>query len=289
MNDYIITTDSGSDLSSALYKQYDIIPIMMEYEVDGKTYQDTPNEQKIKEFYNTMRDGAAPKTSQINMDRMSGFFEQLAKEGKDILHISLGSGISGTCHNCMLAAKEISEKCGINIIIVDSLGASLVDGMQCIMASENRKNGMSIQENADYLNEIKHNINVYFTTNTLTYLHRGGRVSKTSAVLGHMLGINPVLTLDKDGKLIVCDKVRGEKNTFANIQKKIGSNVIDAQDQTLYISHSDCFDRAKAAADQMKSAFGFKDVIISNIGTIIGAHTGPGLVALFYLGKPREM
>lgn len=290
MSDYIITTDSGSDLTAALYEKHEIIPIMMEYELDGKMNYDTPDEQKIRQFYDLMREGAVPKTTQINAERMSGFFNDIiAQYQKPILHIALGSGISGTCHNCMTAAKEVSEKTGVKISVVDSIGASLADGLLCILASQNRANGMSIEQNEQYLNDIKHKVNVYFTTNTLTYLHRGGRVSKTSAVLGHMLGINPVLTLDKEGHLIVCDKVRGEKNTFVNITKKIADTVIDPQSQSLYISHSACCDRAAKAGEQIKNELGFRDVVITNIGTIIGSHTGPGLVALFYVGKERTL
>lgn len=288
MNNYLITTDSGCDLSKELYKQYDIIPIMMEYEIDGVIYEDELEDSAVKEFYNKMKEGAAPKTSQINADRMTMFFENLAKEGKDILHIPLGSGISGTCNNAIIAAKEVSEKTGINITVVDSLGASLSYGLLCVLASENRADGMSLEQNVQFLTDIRHKVNVYFTTNTLTYLHRGGRVSKTSAVLGSMLGINPILTLDPDGKLIVCDKVRGEKNTFAQIRKKMASNVIDAQNQTLFISQSDCRERTELVAKQIKDELGFKDVVITNIGTIIGAHTGPELIAIFYLGKDRQ-
>lgn len=287
MNDYIISTDSGSDLSESLYKEHNIVPIMMEYEIDGEVFQDTPDDKSIKEFYNKMREGAAPKTSQINSRRMAAFFEQFAKEGKNIMHIALSSGISGTCQSARIAAEEISEKYNVKITVIDSLAASLGNGMMCIMASDNRKNGMDFEKNCQFINDIRQKLNIYFTTNTLTYLHRGGRVSKTSAVLGHMLGINPILTVSKEGKLTVCDKVRGEKNTFANIRKKIASNVIDPQNQTLYISNSDCYERAKTVGEQIKEEFGFKDLVITNIGTIIGAHTGPELISIFYLGKPR--
>lgn len=290
MSNYIITTDSGSDLTQELYTKYDIIPIMMEYEVGGRMHLDTPNESEIKKFYNTMREGAVPKTTQINANRMVDFFTDLVnKYNKPIMHISLGSGISGTCHNCMAAAKEVTEKTGVKITVVDSIGASLCDGLLCIIASENRENGMTLENNVEFINDIKHKINVYFTTNTLTYLHRGGRVSKTSAVLGHMLGINPVLTLDTEGHLIVCDKVRGEKNTIDNIIKKIADTVLDASEHCVYISHSDCYDRAVAVGEKIKAEIGFKDVVITNIGTIIGAHTGPGLVAIFYYGKERTI
>lgn len=288
MNDYVITTDSGCDLSFELYDKYEILPIMMEYELESTMYEDTPDDAKVHEFYSKMREGAAPKTTQVNADRMERFFEGIAKDGKNILHIALSSGISGTYHNCTVAAKAVMEKYNVKVMVLDSISASLAQGMLCIIASENRKSGMSLEQNMQALEDMRHYVRTYYTTNTLEYLHRGGRVSKTSAVLGQMLGINPVLTLDTEGKLIVCDKIRGEKKTFAGITKKIAGNVIDAQSQTLYISHSDCKERARAVGEQIKAQVGFKDVVITNIGTIIGAHTGPELIAIFYKGKERD-
>ena len=227
MANYLITTDSGCDLSYELYEKYGIIPIMMEYETDGITAKDSPKTEDLKAFYNKMREGAVPKTTQLNTVTMVEFFTNLTNEHKlPILHIALSSGISGTFFNTHNAAKEVSEATGNKIIVIDSLSASLAQGMLCKIASDNRESGMDIEENANAINSIRTNINTYYTTNTLTYLQRGGRVSKTSAVVGQMLGINPILTLTKDGKLIACDKVRGEKNTFNSISKKIAARAI---------------------------------------------------------------
>lgn len=290
MANYLITTDSGCDLSYELYEKYGIIPIMMEYETDGNIAKDSPKTEDLKVFYNAMREGAVPKTTQLNTATMVEFFTNLTNEHKlPILHIALSSGISGTCFNTQNAAKEVEEATGNKVIVIDSLSASLAQGMLCKIASDNRESGMSIEENADAINSIRTNINTYFTTNTLTYLQRGGRVSKTSAVVGQMLGINPVLTLTKDGKLVACDKVRGEKNTFNSICKKIGARAIDPQDHPLFISHADCYEKAVNIGEQYKAELGFKEVVISNIGAIIGAHTGPGLVAIFYYGEERDL
>ncbi len=289
MSDYIICTDTGSDLTDALYHEYDIIPLKMEYEIDGKTYEDDYSDEALKVFYQNMRDGAAPKTSQINVSRYAEFFESLLEKSNTIIYIGLSSGISGSYNNSTLAAKEVMENHeGAKIYTVDSLGACLMGGMLSISASENRKNGMSAEQNVEWLNEMRHNINVYYTTPDLTYLQRGGRVSKTSAVVAHMLGINPILTVTPEGKLISCDKVRGEKQTIAKIQKNIESSIIDPQNTTLYIAHSDCYDRAAGIVEKYKAEVGFGNVVLTNIGSIIGAHTGPGLVAMFWYGKKRQ-
>lgn len=289
MANYIICTDTGSDLTEALYTKYDIIPLKMEYELDGKMLEDDYSEDKLRAFYQNMRDGAAPKTTQINAARYAEFFEQLIKKCATVIYIGLSSGISGSYSNACLAAKEVMEKNpGAEIYAVDSLGASLMGGMLSISASQNREKGMSAEDNVKWIEEHRHNVNVYYTTSDLTYLQRGGRVSKTSAIVGKMLGINPILTVTPEGKLVSCDKVRGEKQTIAKIQKNIAETVTDVADSTLFISHADCFDRAVAIASQYKVELGFKDTVITNIGSIIGAHTGPGLVAIFYYGKTRQ-
>ena len=289
MSDYIICTDTGSDLNDALYREYDIIPLKMEYEVDGTTYEDDYSDEALKVFYQNMREGAVPKTSQVNTARYAEFFEELLKKSNTVVYIGLSSGISGSYNNSLLAAKEVMEKHeGAKIYCVDTLGACLMGGMLSISASQNRKNGMSAEENVAWLNDKRHYINVYYTTPDLTYLHRGGRVSKTSAVVAHMLGINPILTVTPEGKLISCDKVRGEKQTIAKIQKNIEDSIIDPANTTLYIAHSDCYERAAGIVEKYKAEVGFGDVVLTNIGSIIGAHTGPGLVALFWYGKKRQ-
>lgn len=289
MAEYIICTDTGSDLNDALYREYDIVPLKMEYEVDGITYEDDYSDEALKKFYQNMREGAVPKTSQVNAARYAEFFEGLLGKSKTIIYIGLSSGISGSYNNSLIAAKEVMEKHNdAKIYCVDTLGACLMGGMLSISASDNRKNGMSAEENVAWLNDKRHYINVYYTTPDLTYLQRGGRVSKTSAVVAHMLGINPILTVTPEGKLISCDKVRGEKQTIAKIQKNIEESIIDPANTTLYIAHSDCYDRAAGIVEKYKAEIGFGNVVLTNIGSIIGAHTGPGLVALFWYGKERK-
>ncbi len=289
MTDYIISTDTGSDLTAQLYQKYNVIPIRMEYEIDGEIFEDAYEPEKLKEFYDKMRNGAVPKTTQLNVSKLCDFFEGLAKQGKPIMYISLGAGISGSYNNAVNAANEVMEKYpDVKIYVINSSVASLGGGALCIMASENRQNGLDIEQNVAALEAQKHNIGIYVTTKDLTYLYRGGRVSKTSAVLGNMLGINPIIKLDYEGHLIVCDKVRGEKNTFNRIEKLIEEHVINPKDNVLYVSHSDAYEKAEMLAKRYKEKFGFKDTLITNIGTIIGSHTGPGLVAVYFNAVERD-
>ena len=289
MGNYIICTDTGSDLTQELYAKYDIVPLVMEYELDGQMLEGVYTEDKIKQFYQSMREGACPKTTQVNTAAYVEFFEEQLKKSDTVIYIALSSGISGSYNNACNAAREVMEKhVGASVYVVDSLGACLMEGMLAISASENRANGMSAEDNVKFLNEKRHHVNVYFTTPDLTYLHRGGRVSKTSAVVAHMLGINPILTVTPDGKLVSCDKVRGEKQTINKIQKNIVESVTDPENSTIYIAHSDCFDRAVSVASKYKVELGFKDSVITTIGTTIGSHTGPGLISIFYYGEKRK-
>lgn len=288
MANYIVSTDSGSDLSRSLYEKYDIKVIKMEYEIDGVYYEDKIDHDSLKDFYDKMRGGAVPKTTQINTSRLEEYFESLLPENKNILHISLGSGISGTAHNAQEAAKAVmSRHPDAKITAIDGKGACLVHGLLAVLASENREKGMSLDENAEYINSIKTHVNTYYTTRDLTYLQRGGRVSKTGAIVAHMLGINPILKLDHEGHLLVCDKVRGEKATFDRVEKLIADTVENPGEQRLFISNADCYEKAEMLGKRFKEKFGFADIVITDIGPIIGAHTGPGLVAFFYIGKDR--
>lgn len=289
MANYIIATDTGCDLSAELYREYDIRHIPMEYELDGKTIEATLDKEALKKFYDNMREGGAPKTTQLNIVKLEKFFEELLKEGKPVMYLSLGSGISGSYNSACRARDAVLERNpDAKLFVIDTNGASLSYGMLAIEASKQRTAGKTIEENVEYIESIKFNVDVYFTTKDLTYLHRGGRVSKTVKVVAHMLGINPVLTLDHDGHLVSFENIRGEKATFNKIGKMMAESGTNLSESTLYISHADCYEKAKALGEKYKAEIGFKDVVITDIGVIIGAHTGPGLVALFYYGTERK-
>ncbi|MDD6188234.1 MAG: DegV family protein [Clostridiales bacterium] len=288
MNNFLLCTDSGSDLMLDTCKKYDIIPLKMKYDIGGEVFTDGMTVEAVQELYKKMVDGAVPRTSQINTSEFIDFWTPLLAEKQPILHLALGSGISGTYANAVIAREMILEEHpDAEIYLVDTLGASASYGMLCVEIAKMREEGKTVQECYDWVMKARHNVDVFYTTGDLKYLHRGGRVSKTSAVVGTVLNINPILTLDPAGKLIPCDKARGEKGTIRKVCERVGALVEDASDKTLYVSHSDCPERAKRFAETLQAEFGFKDIFYTYIGAIIGSHTGPGLVAVFYLGKPR--
>lgn len=289
MGKFIVTTDSGCDLSMQFCREKGIIPVEMNYSLNGESKRDTMNQSDLRQFYDGMRNGDVPKTSQVTPNQYIEFWTPLLKEGLPIVHISLGSGISGTYANGVMAAQTLMEDYpGADIRVVDSTLASVGYGMLAIMAADMRDAGKSVSECEDYLNEIKSRINTYYTTGDLTYLYRSGRVSKTGMVIAHALNIWPILNLDLEGHLIVQSKERGRKNTVNRIHEIISSLCENPEEQTLYICHSDIPDEAHAFGEEIKEKFGFKDVFYTYIGTTIGSNCGPGLMAAFFIGKKRK-
>ena len=316
MLNFIVTTDSGCDLPYSLLQEREIIPFPIEYEIDGKVIADTMLHEDCKKFYDSMREGAVPKTSQINVMQFVDFWRPLTAKGLPIVHISLGSGISGTYSNGLAAMDILKEQgqiclgCGISgtysngavaagllkkenpeakIFLVDSTLASVGYGMLSLIAADMRDNGKTPEECVNWLNAHKAEINTYYTTSDLTYLYRSGRVSRTGMIIAHALDINPILNLDLEGHLIVQEKIRGHKKTIRRIQEIISELVADPGGQTLYICHSDIPEEAREFGDALKEKIEFKDVYYTYIGTTIGAHAGPGLMAAFFFGKPRTM
>ena len=291
---FVITTDSGADLPMSLLREHDIHPLIMEYEINGELFPDTMQWESLHEFYDKMRAGATPRTTQINIEKFKDFFRPFVQEGKPVVHISLGSGVSGTMHNGILAAEELKEEFpDSEIHIVDSTLCSTGYGMLALKADEMRAAGKTAQECVDWLNAHKIEINTWYTTNELKYLHRSGRCSHASAIIGTALRICPILNLDAEGHLIVQERVRGLKSTLARIHKIIGETLdgspTPASEQTLYICHSDIPEEARAFGEALQAEFGFKDIYYTYIGSIIGSNCGPGLMAAFYFGKPRDM
>ena len=287
---YLITTDSGCDLPLSLLQEKGIIPLMLSYDIGGVSYRDTMNQKDCHEFYDKMRGGAVPKTSQINPKEFVDFWRPLLARGKPILHISLGSGVSGTWSNGVIAAELLADEIpGAQIHVVDSTLCSTGYGMLALKAAEMRDAGKSAAECAEWLEAHKVEVNTWYTTDELLYLRRSGRCSRASAIIGTALHICPILNLDSGGHLIVQERVRGFDKTIARIHEIIGETLTDTADQTLYICHSDIPEKAREFGEPLKEEFGFRDVYYTYIGTIIGSNCGPGLMAAFYFGKPRTM
>lgn len=291
MADYIyqITADSGCDLSLEKCTERGVIPYKMPFTMDGKPMIDGMTEESFREFYDLMRAGGIARTSQINPGEFTEFWRPLAEAGKNVLHISLAAAISVSCDNARSAAAMLMEEYpGWTCRVVDSANASAGFGLVVLRAADNRDKGMELEANARELESIIHNVNSIFTTNDLTYLYRGGRVSKTAAAFGTALNIVPIMHLDYEGHLEVWQKVRGDKQCFKKVLKDIKELVENAGEQTLIVSEADAPEKAREYGEALIRECGFRDVFYTHIGPIIGAHTGPGLISVFFVGKERS-
>lgn len=246
------------------------------------------NEINIKEFYDYLREKHGAKTAAVNMDRFIETFEPYVAEGRDLLYIGFSSGLSATYMAGKNAAEELSEKYpDRKIMAVDSLCASLGQGLLVKYAVDKKNSGATIEEVAEYIETEKWHLAHWFTVDDLFFLKRGGRVSAATAVLGTVLQFKPVLHVDNEGHLINMSKVRGRNASIRALLDKMKETAIAPETQTIYISHGDCYDDAKALADMITEEFGITDILISEVGPVIGAHSGPGTLALFFLATER--
>jgi DegV family protein with EDD domain len=241
-----------------------------------------------KSFYKILRTGKMITTSAVSIDRFLGEFEPVLKEGKDILYLGFSSGLSGTYNAGAVAAGELAEKYPERkVFTVDTLAASMGQGLLVWYAANMKKKGASIEEVRDFAEENKLKLAHWFTVNDLFFLKRGGRVSAATAILGTALQIKPVLHVDDAGKLISVSKVRGRKSAVDALFAKIKDMATDVSEQTVFISHGDCIEDAEYLAEKIKSELGVKEVVISYVGPVIGAHSGPGTLALFFMATKR--
>lgn len=288
---YLITTDSTVDLPLDYQLEHELILLPLSYTLDGKVYNQE-NALSTKEFYECMRAGAMPTTSQVNPETAKEIFKEILQQKKrDILHIAFSSGLSGSYNSARLAAEELQEESNHKIVVIDSLSASMGEGLLVHKAIQLKKQGKSIDELAKWIEENKLRICHNFTVFDLNHLYRGGRVSKTAAVLGTMVNIKPVLHMDDEGHLVAVGKVRGRKKSLTtlvdNMEKQIASCLQENREDVVFISHADAKEDALFVADLVKERFGIEHFLISEIGPVIGSHTGPGVVALFFVGEKR--
>lgn len=288
MEKFIVTTDSGCDLSGEYCESLGIVPLKMCWTAGEENITDTMVPTELKAFYDGMRSGTEPKTSQVTPYQYIEFWTPLLERKLPIVHIALGSAISGTYANGVKAAEMMREEhpdCVIHV--VDSTLASVGYGMLAINAAKMRDEGFTPEQCVDELERTKASVNTIYTTGDLTYLYRSGRVSRTGMVVAHALNIWPILRLDIEGTLLVTAKERGKKHTLDRINKIIEEAVLEPEKQTLYICHSDIPEEAHEFGESLKELFGFKDVFYTYIGTTIGSNCGPGLMAAFFTGKDR--
>ena len=289
MSEYVITTDNNSDLPEKYLKDHGVGCMYLSYSMDGKNYTHG-NFLPEHEFYEAMRNGSMPTTAQVNPENAKALLEPYLKEGKDILHIAFSSGLSGTYNSSRIAAEELMEEYpDRKIIVVDSLSASLGQGLLVWLAQQKKELGQTLEEVADWAEKNKLKMVHLFTVDDLNHLYRGGRVSRTTAIVGSMLNIKPVLHVDNEGKLTAIGKVRGRKKALQELIKlmdeKIG--IFGADCDTIFISHGDCEQDAQYVAAKVKEKYNIKNIIINQVGATIGAHSGPGTMALFFVGDVR--
>ncbi len=287
MKDYVIVTDSSCDLPREIVDEWGVKVLSLEVTIDGVgSYQN--HEIDPVEFYGYMRNKHTAKTSAANMDKFAALFDQLASEGKDIFYIGFSSGLSATYTAGRNAAEEAMEKHpDCRIIAVDSLCASLGQGLLVRYAVDKKKEGADIDTLAEYITNLVPHMAHWFTVDDLVYLKRGGRVSAATAVMGTVLQIKPVMHMDNAGKLINVSKARGRDASVKALFEKMKETAIDPENQKIHICHGDCYDDAKKLADMVSAEFGIKDILIYYTGPVIGAHSGPGTLALFFVAKER--
>lgn len=287
MANFVIFTESTTDFSPEMINELGLIVLPLQYRIGEDTYFDkVGGGLSIVEFYNKLRQGESATTAQVNPGAFEDEFEKVLKEGKDILYIGFSSGLSGTYNSSLIAKDALQDKYpDRKIICIDSLCASMGEGLYVWYAAKMRDEGKSIEEAANWLEENKLNLCHWFTVDDLNHLKRGGRVSPTVAFVGTLLGIKPVLHVDNEGHLINVSKVRGRKAALDALVAKFKETAI-RPDQTVFISHGDCLEDACYVGEEIKK-LGATNVEISFIGPVIGAHAGPGTVALFFLGSER--
>lgn len=290
MSKYVLLTDSSADLTAELYQQLDIALLPLSFLLDNQSYENLPDEStmKFKDFYAKLRGGANVKTSAVNVEAFKAAYRPYLEQGTDILYIGFSSGLSGTYSASHIAAEEMMEEFPARkIITVDSLCASLGQGMLVYYTAKKRLEGASLEEAAAYAENTKMRVCHWFTVDDLFFLKRGGRLSATTALLGSALGIKPVLHVDDEGHLINVSKVRGRKNSIQALAEKPAQTGIDIAKQTLFIVHGDCLEDAELLAKLLREKYGVKEIIINYVGPVIGAHSGPGTLAVFYFGTER--
>ena len=287
MNNFVIYTDSACDLKPDVLKSINVECIQLSFRFDNDDKDYLNNEMDIKTFYDRMRKGETAKTSAINPETFSHRFEELLSEGRDILYIGFSSGLSTTFNSARITADELKAKYPERkIICVDSLCASAGQGLLVYLAAKKRDLGADLETVAEYIEGIKLNLCHWFTVDDLVYLKRGGRISPTVAIVGGILGIKPILHVDNEGKLINVSKVRGRKASLNALLDKYGE-LAENRQGTVFISNADCHEDASYLKTQFKERYNAEIEIVTDIGPVIGAHSGPGTMAVFFLGKER--
>lgn len=288
MNNYVIFTDSACDIVPSVLAEWGVRCVSLAFRFNHIDKDFLNEEMPIKEFYQNMRDGKIAKTNAVNAETFRASFEPVLNEGTDILYLGFSSGLSTTFQQGKLAAEDLSEKYpDRKIVAIDTLCASAGQGLFVKLVLDKKNSGATLEEAAAYASEILPKLAHWFTVEDLVYLKRGGRVSPAVALVGGMLNIKPIMHVDDEGHLIKVSTIRGRKQSLNALADKLFETAEDPAGGTIFISHGDCEDDAKYLAEAIKNRGGNDVQIITNVGTVIGAHSGPGTMALFFIAKQR--
>lgn len=289
MRDYVIFTDSACDIKPELLSQWGIPYRCLTFRFDGEEKEYSNDDMSVVEFYNKMREGGVAKTAAVNAEAFAEMFEEEAlKQGKDVLYLGFSSGLSTTYNSARIASIDLKEKYPeAKIVVVDTLAASAGEGLMVYLTVQEKNKGATIEEAEAFVRNLVGKMGIWFTVDDLVYLKRGGRVSPTAAFVGNLLGIKPVLYMDNEGHLIPVSKVRGRRTSIVAMADKYTEKAVDKENGTVFISHGDCLGDAQLLADILKERHGTEVKIITDVGPVIGAHSGPGTIALFFVADAR--
>ena len=290
MSEYVIVTDSSADLTAGMAEELGVEVLPLSFMVKGQTYRNYPDNREMDPgaFYAMLRAGEMATTAAVNVADYTSVLEPLLEQGKDVLVLAFSSGLSATYQSSVIAVEELRARFPERkIFTVDTLCASLGQGLLVYLAAKKQQAGASIEEVRDWAEENKLHLCHWFTVDDLHFLKRGGRISAATAVLGSMLHIKPVLHVDDEGHLINMGKARGRGASLTALVDHMEETAIDPASQVVFISHGDCLADAEKVAADVKKRFGVKEIVINYVGPVIGAHSGPGTLALFFLGSRR--
>ena len=283
-NQFVLMTDDSCDLPREYLEEQSIPTLCLSYIIDEVQFKSYG--MPLNNFYDILRSGRMSATAQVNVQEARSFFESFFKQGKDIFYIAFSSGLSGTCSSAQVAAQSLlADYPERRAVVIDSLAASMGQGLLVYKANELYRAGASIDELVKFIEDTRDHVAHSFTVDDLMYLHRGGRVSKASAVAGSMLGIKPILHLDSEGKLINIDKVRGRKAALQRVVDNALKWCAGTENDMFMVSHGDCLEDAQYVADLVKKRTGINKYMINYVGPVIGSHSGPGTIALFMIGN----
>lgn len=288
MREYVILTDSACDIKPELLAEWGVGYKNLTFKFTDSDVEYSNADMSTDEFYAEMRKGRVAKTAAVNVDAFVELFEAYLAEGKDVLYLGFSSGLSSTYNAGRMAAEMLSEKYpDAKILTVDTLAASAGEGLMVYLTLEKKNAGATVEEAAQFCRDLIDNTSIWFTVDDLNYLKRGGRISPTTAFVGNALGIKPILHMDEEGHLVSVGKVRGRRASILEMAKQYTDLALDKANGSVFISHGDCLADAEFLAKTLHDTHGVTVKVITDVGPVIGAHSGPGTLALFFVGAHK--